>query len=371
MTTEDIECKQIKLTHAVGGMQHLSFFEEIGFLNKSITTIYVGDVHGNIYTIYPAKLTTSPANTCDVFVRLSAGGSRKFDATGKECNPDGLVVTNWTIKLSDIFENKFVYIKELGLIFVADKRNITEFHPKLDVNIDKRIASTVGQHIRSMDTAPIKVFANDASGTIDTIWLCIGDHVFSTAITNEQLIGTFCKISIGTSSGRYFEYSVDLEKTVREGEVEEVITQDGVFAVSATEGTIRNWKFKKNHEVDGCIYTKAQLTKLIAKETNDAKNRIAELEQEIATLKLALLKSKEETKIYMDLYNGKESRNLEQEKQEFEREKREYERLKLMLEKEKNKDTQFYNTLTTVAKTLSILIPIGISIVAYTTKKKT
>ena len=66
--------------------------------------------------------------------------------------------------------------------------------------------------IHATNTAPIKVFGNDATGTFGVVWIAMHDFVFSADISRNRDLGSYFRLSLGTPSGKYFDYTADIEK---------------------------------------------------------------------------------------------------------------------------------------------------------------
>lgn len=366
--TEGIECKKINLNKTIGSFRHLSLYEEIGYVNNSTYTIYVGTSSGQTFPLYPSKLTTSPTNTIQMFVRMSSGDGRKFRGITEEIPNQGIVVTEVDIPIKSILENEYVYVKEFDLCFCIDENKLESFHKKLDRNIDKRVNAEIAHILSANNTAPIKLFINDPLGMFNTVWMGFGNHVFSADVTCKPELNAYCRLSIGTLSGKYFDYQVDIEE-IRKGNICEVPTNDGVVIIGPTEELVRSWIFQQKASQE-ITYSKTIVNRMIKNATQDASLKIDGLTNELNTAKAKILKLEEELKIYKELHNTKESVEFDREKREWEREKREWERMKMEKEHELKKSSISTDMFLSVLKVLSATIPIAIATYAGLSKAK-
>lgn len=378
---EGVECKKYALDRPISTIQHVSLFEEIGYINNSTKTIYVGLSGGQILTLYPSRIPTLPTNSVQVMVRFSSGDSRKFEGRQEVVSKEGILIHEYIISIKTILEKEYVYLSDLDICFCLDINKIEKFHKKLDKTIEKRIQSEIDGAIHSTNTAPIKIFGNDATGTFGVVWVAMNDFVFSADITRNRDLGSFFRLSIGTPSGKYFDYSADIEK-IRKGEIEEIVTQDGVIAIGPNEESIRSWQFKQKHS-DGIVYTKTEINTLITNEVKKYKNKTEELELELSKIRAKLLEAQEEVKIYKNLLATKKTIDSDTDKQDWEREKRNWEREKIAFEREKStwekvrieQDTKkknaslFADVVTSICKVLAAVIPLSLAI--YGAFKKT
>lgn len=378
---EGVECKKYALDRPIATIQHVSLFEEIGYINNSTKTVYIGLSSGQILTLFPSKIPTLPTNSVQILVRLSSGDSRKFEGRQEIVGKEGLQINEYVINIKTILEKEYVYLNDLDMCFCLDINKIEKFQRKLDRNIDKRIQAEIDGAIHATNTAPIKVFGNDATGTFGVVWIAMHDFVFSADISRNRDLGSYFRLSLGTPSGKYFDYTADIEK-IRKGEIEEIVTQDGVIAIGPNEESIRSWQFKQKHS-DGIVYTKSELNTLISNEVKKYKNRVEELEIELSKTRSKLLEAQEEVKMYKNLLATRKSIDIDTDKQDWEREKRNWEREKIAFERERssieqiriNQDAKRKNAsmaadiITSVCKVLAAVIPLSLAI--YGAFKKT
>lgn len=379
--SEGIECKKYRLDRPISTLQHACLFEEIGYINNSTKTIYVGLSGGQILTLFPSRIPTLPTNTVQVMIRFSSGDSRRFEGSREIVSKEGLSINEYIIDIKTILEKEYVYLDDLDMCFCLDINKVEKFQKKLDKNINKRVQNEIDAAIHATNTAPIKVFGNDATGTFGTVWMAINDFVFSADISRNRDIGSYFRVSIGTPSGKYFDYNAEIE-TIRKGEVVEIVTQDGVILVGPNEESIRSYLFKKKHS-DGIIYTKTELANLISNEVKKYKNKAEQLEIEISQVKAKLLEAQEEVRIYKNLLSTKDSLDNSREKQDWEREKRNWEREKIAFEREKSTWEQYKieqeskkknvsNTtdiVLAICKVIAAVIPLSLAIYGALKKK--
>ena len=372
--SEGVECKKYFLDRPISTLYHACLFEEIGYINNSTKTVYVGLSGGQVLTLFPSRIPTVPTNSVQVLVRFSSGDSRKFEGRVEVTSKEGFAINEYVINIKSILENEYVYLNDLDMCFCLDINKIERFQKKLDKNIDKRIQAEIDAAIHATNTAPIKIFGNDATGSFGTVWVAMNDFVFSADISRNRDLGSYFRLSMGTPSGKYFDYDADLDK-VRGGEIVEIITQDGVIAVGPNEEAIRSWQFKRKHS-DGIVYTKSELNTLISNEVRKYKTKIDDLENEISKIKSKLLEAQEEVKIYKNLLSTqknvdgdrekqdweREKRNWEREKIDFEREKSTWEKIKLEQEASKKNTTAMSDVAIAVLKVVAAAIPIGFAI---------
>ena len=352
--SEGVECKKYFLDRPISTIQHACLFEEIGYINNSTKTVYIGLSGGQILTLFPSRIPTVPTNSVQVLVRFSNGDSRKFDGRIELTSKEGFAVNEYIISIKSILENEYVYLNDLDMCFCLDINKIEKFHKKLDKNIDKRVQAEIDGAIHATNTAPIKIFGNDATGTFGTVWVALNDFTFSADISRNRDLGSYFRLSIGTPSGKYFDYDADIEQ-IRKGEIVEIVTRDGVIAIGPNEESIRAWQFKQKHS-DGITYTKSELNSLITNEVKKYKNKMEDLEQELTKIKTKLLEAQEEVKIYKNLLATKKNVDIDREKQDWEREKREWEREKIDYEREKTSWEKI--KLEQESQTLMAILPI-------------
>lgn len=373
---EETKSKEFTASNAIGSAKQLSYYVEIGVINHSPYTIIAGDSNGNYYTIFPTKLLSQNSQTCEVFKRHIDGKEREFSSYGAETSSKGFPTNSWIFDVKGLLSEKYVYISELGWMFSLSEQIIAENHPKLQHNIDAITNSKIQQYLAAVNTAPIKIFANDSTGTIKELWLSIGNHVICVGITTDKLLSSHCRIVIGMTLGNYNEYEMDLSKIIDGTEIE-CVTKDGVICVAPTEYQVRQWLFDKVNTI-GETYTKAQLNKIVTRETTQLQIQNKELQYSIERLEVGLNRASNELKTYRELDAIRETKGLEHEKIDFEREKRNFERLKMELSYKQteiestNKElTNKLSTITAVAKATAVIAPICFGFFMWLYKHKT
>lgn len=374
------EFKVISMKNLVGDLKHLTMYQEIGYVNNSNKTVYIGTPHGDIYSIHPSYLPTYPTNSLQIFVRYTQG-VRNFSQL-KEVSENGFSVNYCDIPIKEIEENEYVYIEKLDICVCLDPSKIEKYHKKIDKNIEKIIEGRVNSIISGINSAPIKIFGNDGEGVIDTLWIAIGNIVSSVKISRDPSLNTYCTLEIG--SEKRFSYEVDLSK-IRKGETIEIITDEEIIGIGPTEDRVKNWQYQR--KVDGgTIYTKAQINSLISESIRKHKNEIENLKIDNSKINTELIRAKEEAKHYRELYHSVISDNSkiqmerikqEQEKmkQEYEREKQEWEKEKRIFEREKlendirqSREKSKNETTDQIIKTVGVLVGAVVTILTLINK---
>ena len=334
--SEGTLCQKQQFDRTISSFSHLSVYQEIGFVNNSTKSIYVGTSYGDKpIVLEPARLMTSPTNTITIYIRMTNGNARKFNGSEEIAPKEGLLVNIIEIPVLQILSQEYFYLEELDLCFCMDPNKISLYHKKLNKNIDKRVRAEIDIALKANNSSPVKIFGNDASGTFNLVWVCVNKLLSCCEISNERDTGSYMRVSIGTPSGKYNDYDVDIDK-IRKGEIVEVVTDTGVIALGPSEPAMRNWLFKQDNH-DGTNFTRAQITTLISQAVEDKQRELDLIKFELSDTKSKLKLALEDLKIEKNKNEKIQDRELEELKRTLEREKRDFEREKLDHEREKLK----------------------------------
>lgn len=367
--SEGTLCKTTTFAQPVGNLTSLSLYQEIGYVNNSNKVIYVGTSYGNRIALDPSKLVTTPTDTLTIYIRMTNGAARKFDGYKEIISKEGLIVNVFDIPLRHIQSEGYYYLKDLDLCFCFDPNKIVDHHKKLDRNIEKRIDAEIKIALQAHNDAPVKIFGNDATGTFNTIWVTINKLLTCCTITNTRDTGSYIRVSVGTTSGKYNDYDVDIDK-IRKGEIVEVITSDGIISLGPSEGAMRSYLFNQEHE-DGVIFTQDQLRKHVDSECKERDKKITQLKDELAREKVKTRIAEETNKVHEATIDQLKRNSTEYYKAESARHQKEAEEAKAKADqlKRESEERMRQNDNTTdiilsVLKIVAASIPIAIGIYA-------
>ena len=371
--SEGTLCKTTTFSQPVGNLTSLSLYQEIGYVNNSNKVIYVGTSYGNRIALDPSKLVTTPTDTLTIYIRMTNGAARKFDGYKEIISKEGLVVNVFDIPLRRIQSEGYYYLEDLDLCFCFDPNKIVDYHKKLDRNIDKTIDAEIKVALQAHNDAPVKIFGNDAPGTFNTIWVTINKLLTCCTITNTRDTGSYIRVSVGTTSGKYNDYDVDIDK-IRKGEIVEVITSDGIIALGPSEGSMRSYLFTQEH-ADGVVFTQDQLRKHIDEECKERDKKIKQLKDELERQKFKTRVAEETNKVHEATIEQMKTNASEFYRNESERTKREneeakfkYDQLKRESEERMRQQDNTTDIILSILKVAAASIPIAIGI--YTAIKK-
>lgn len=363
-------CRATTFNSTIGSLSHLSFYHEIGYVNNSNKIIYMGTSYGDRpIALEPSSTMTMHTDTLTIYIRMSSGAARKTDGYKEIIGKEGLVVNVIDIPLRNIQVDGYYYCKELDLCFCFDPNKLVVHHKKLDKNIDKRIDAEVKVALDACNSAPVKIFGNDATGTFNTVWVTINKLLTSCTISNLRDTGSYIRVSIGTPSGKYNDYDVDIDK-IRKGDIVEVVTEDGIISLGPTETAMRHYLFRQENS-DAIKYTSNQIDDLIKERCKSRDQKIELLKAQLEQLKFEYKQLEEEIKLerlrtdkLKDFISENEKMEDNRNKRSQERSKMEYEDRKYEREERARVSDNTTDILISILKVVGASIPIALAIYA-------
>ena len=273
----------------ISNIQNLSLYQEIGFVNYSDIAIYVRPSYSQTPILLGPTFSTSyNKGTIQVMVRSSPRDDRVHDSVAnREVVPEkGYTVDVFTIPIEYIrHRGGYAYLENLDLCFAVNPQKASEHHRKINDNIERYVKDKTKVFEQGLNSAPVKVFGNDSSGSISTIWISINGFTSCVRITNLEYVESNLKVALGLKDEKYDEYDSSIDKLLADG-ISEIVTDRGVITLATTEFALNNYLFKKSID-KGNTYTKSQIREL----TQEA---IKAKEKEIESLQIDLKKLKSE-----------------------------------------------------------------------------
>lgn len=247
MSIESVEETEGFLPHPIGNSTTLSLFMELGIHNYTQYVLYACDSHGNCSTLDPSPGAGYSKQHVVVSYRKIESKNRQFNMSGKEVptNKKGLAIQQYVIPLEKLTSANCIYLPKLELCIGFNEKWLYEFHPKLHQNIQRNIQTVNKIYRDGIESAPIKIIANDPYGRIQRLFINWGQHVVSVSVSNEIHQQMFCKVYIGTQPGEYSEYEMDLNK-ILSMENNDCVTNKGVFCIAPTAQKVYAWLQTKN-----------------------------------------------------------------------------------------------------------------------------
>ena len=371
MSIESVEETEGFLPHPIGNSTTLSLFMELGIHNYTQYVLYACDSHGNCSTLDPSPGAGYSKQHVVVSYRKIESKNRQFNMSGKEVptNKKGLAIQQYVIPLEKLTSANCIYLPKLELCIGFNEKWLYEFHPKLHQNIQRNIQTVNKIYRDGIESAPIKIIANDPYGRIQRLFINWGQHVVSVGVSNEIHQQMFCKVYIGTQPGEYSEYEMDLNK-ILSMENNDCVTNKGVFCIAPTAQKVYAWLQTKINSKEE-LFTKADVQKIIDGTEQKSKVTARTLESKIDQLEREISFLKAENKSYVDTINSynlkdieAEKRKLNEDKQNFEREKMQHAYEQMKQEREENqqkKDLANINYWTNIAKAATVAVPILIA----------